>query len=173
MKGALKKAVVAEFDRRLRDQSPHFVRLKRPTDSPVWKWNIGPSLAIFVLLQPFPDDKFAVEIAWSEDGAFPWTDFGRTLVTGSAGRDRVSQRDEGSGLIWDLNPEATAARNAYAEAYMRGEAESAASHLIEGPPISELKKRVPAVVEDAIRQLVELGFPLLKEVAEHRGLKWE
>ena len=55
------------------EQLPLFEPISKGKESPMWSLRITARLTFFILLSiPHDYDKFYVEIAWSNDGEFPW-----------------------------------------------------------------------------------------------------
>ncbi len=171
MRSPIRKKLVDLFARKLRLACPPFVRAAMPRGTPpIWAWKIDTALTFFILFQPFSDyDRFACEIAWSEDGEFPWHSIGEVAVGEPRGRDRLACWEGTRERVWDLAPEATAAIKARLDAYGRGESPS---YSPVDPPIDFVLPRVEPAVEEAVLQLIEKGAHLLRRVAEHRGIPW-
>ena len=69
-------------------------------------------------------DRFVIEIAWSENGEFPWKSIGKTNLDRADGRARLGHLWKKHGLepVWDLAPEKTAGMNEHTAALVRGQA---------------------------------------------------
>jgi hypothetical protein len=169
MRSPIRKEVVALFARELQEKCPQFERFSRK--SPIWARQLG-LLTFFVLLQPFQrSDRFAIEVAWSEDGEFPWGSIGEIDVRKPRGRDRLPCWEEGvQQLEWDLAPEHTSAIEEKIDRLACGEY---VPYTDTNPPIEVVLPRIEPAVQDAVHQLVKKGLPFLRRVAKHRGLKWE
>jgi hypothetical protein len=134
-----------------------------------WAYKAAPNLVFFIALQVVDNyDKFAVEIAWSEDGQYPWHGTGQIEAERPQGRARIEHLVLGGGDLCDLAPEATAAIRAASEARLRGDRVNYGFD----PPIEVVLPRVEPMVRDAIQKLEEYGVPLFRRVAEARSLDW-
>src|SRR5262245_48803320 len=72
MRRNIRKELLARFRQELTQRLPQFRRQTGKTDSPVWAFGLSPKLTFLVKLQPLPKDEFVLEIAWSDDGQFPF-----------------------------------------------------------------------------------------------------
>ena len=126
MRAQLRKRLVATFMREIKQRFPHFSPFDLGGDAPnidVWAWQVDIHLFFFIALSTFfdDDDRFVVEIAWSEDNQFPWQSIGKELrIDAPRGRDRLHTKDRGE-CIWDLTPEVTKVRAARLDALDRKE----------------------------------------------------
>jgi hypothetical protein len=171
MRSPTRKKPVTLFARKLEQRCPAFKRAAMPRGSPpVWAWKIDSALTFFLLVQPFRnEDRFACEIAWSEDGKFPWESIGQVLIGEATGRERLACWEGTPERVWNLAPEATDAINARLDAYARGEAPS---YSTIDPSIELVLPRVEPAVDDALDLLIQTGVPYLRRVVEHRGIAW-
>jgi len=164
-----------ELERRL----PQFHRCGRERgagDSPMWAWELAPKLTYFIKLQPFEDkDQFVIEVAWSDEGTFPWRDLAphppnpelpksrgrlaRLWATGKTEDVWAVVPDEPDEVFWQR----LAARR-------RGEKVSLLGP--KPPPVEEALPRVAPLAEDAVQKLIDYGLPLFRRVAEQRGINW-
>ncbi len=172
MRSAVRKQLIKTFQREFESQYPQFAMLKLPGDTSVkvWEWRVAPSLHYFVLLQPFEqEDKFVLEIAWSEDGEFPWGTMDDVLAPDKPRwRRRLgrSWQPLGRGPVWDAAPEVGEARQARFDAMARGEEWS----YPPDPAIDVVIPRIAPLVRDCLQKFQEYGLPIFKQVAQHRGL---
>jgi hypothetical protein len=137
----------------------------------IWSWKNSANLTFFVLLQAFErEDQFVVEIAWSEDGEYPWHVVGNLNVEQSHGRDRLGQlwRQGADEPVWDVTPEKTVAQQEALEALRLGESPK----YPPDPPVDQILPRVCPLVRDAVTKLEEYGIPLFRQIAKSRGLAW-
>ncbi len=110
MRSAVRKQLVKTFRREFETQYPQFAMLRLPdgTSAKVWEWRVARNLHYFVLLQPFEqDDKFALEIAWSEDGEFPWASMDDVFAADKPRwRERLGclWQPRGREPVWDAAP---------------------------------------------------------------------
>ena len=73
---------------------PRFEQISTASkDTAIWKYEAAPDLTLFVLVTASDNrDAFSVELAWSDNGAFPWNDwcFKFQNLTQTRGRERLS-----------------------------------------------------------------------------------
>jgi hypothetical protein len=168
MRSSIETQLVATFRREMEKQFPKFSPLRLPAKSPsIWVWEIGPQLWVFIVLDAFDDyDQFAIEIAWSQDGEFPWKSFGNQLKLDSAcWRGRLTESDSTS--VCDLTPELTQARERCLEALRNGQADIG---YPVPPPVEHVMPRISPAVDECFLMLRQQGWPILCRVAENRGL---
>jgi hypothetical protein len=171
MRGELLKEVRARFNDELSSRFPRFELARRDGGLWTWSWKIGKGLTFFVSLQAIEkSDKFVVELAWSEDGEFPWSAIRKFSVTKPSGRIRLGRLWEKSGPepVWDLAPETSAEWDEHIQALARGERPTYPSDL----PIDQVRPRINPMVHDAIGKLEQYGFPIYRSIAERYGLEW-
>jgi hypothetical protein len=170
MRGSLQKEVFAQFEKELSARLPQFELVSK--DRPWrWVWKFESSLTFFVLMNSVDMwDKFFVEIAWSENGEFPWKSMGKTKIDRESGRDRLGRlwKKLGEEPLWDLAPEKTDGMNEHIDALVHGKVLDYPSDL----PLEGILPRVCPLVHDALDKLEQYGVPLLRQVAEVRGLTW-
>ena len=171
MRSAVRKHVVKTFQREFERQYPQFSLLKLPSGTPkVWEWRVAPNLHYFVLLQPFrQEDIFVLEIAWSEDGAFPWANMGGVFAPDKPHwRRRLGWlwQPHGEEPVWDAAPEVGEARQARFDAMLRHEEVSYPAP----PAVDVVIPRIAPLVHDCLEKFREYGLPIFNEVAQHRGL---
>lgn len=172
MRGRLWKKVNTSFKRELEQRLPQFGFDDKDGQFWIWRWQIASDLHFFVALQGFDRrDQFVLEVAWSENGEFPWGKAGDPIVVEqSEGRERLGflWSQGPSEPRWDLAPEKTAADEAHIKARARGE------HLpyAEDPPVELVLPRIEPLIHDAIEKLEQYGIPLFRRVAEAHGIKW-
>jgi hypothetical protein len=166
MRSALKKELATRFRQKIERRFPKFSRLKE--SSGIWQWQVGPECWLFIALDAFDNrDEFTVEIAWSQDGKFPWASFGKQLnLDASSWRDRL-RGPNSPGIIWDLAPEVTQAREKRVDALLSG---GDKGPYLSPPPIREIMPRIGPAVDNCFAMLEEKGWPILVQAAEHRGL---
>lgn len=184
MKSSLERELVALFTVAFEHSLPLFKPCGAEcaaggADYSVWALCVSPNLTFFVMLQPFDnEDRFTVEIAWSDDGKFPWRESGPRLckIEGPKARRRlprlwfVGQTEPVWEVIRRRTFEETRAR---IKAMSRGDRDEVEriDRLTE-VPLDEAMSRVPALVEDAVQKLIDYGLPVFRRVAENRGLTW-
>src|SRR3954463_2933080 len=111
MRSAVREELMKSFERELQTRCPQFKFSDSDRDLRIWSWKISPTLVFFVAVQAFKSsDKFAVEVAWSESGEFPWGGMGRLELDQSEARNRLvllwpGAREE---PVWDPAPEIAA-----------------------------------------------------------------
>ena len=170
MRSKIRKLLVSTFQRAIEAQQPRFAPSKHSDGSfRIWQWSIAPSLHFFVALQPFEkDDIFVLEIAWSENDAFPWGDRGGEFrVDKPDWRERLGHlwQPVGKSPVWDLAPELTEARQDRLDALRKGEEMDYATP----PDVEIVLPRVAPLVDDSLRKFREYGLPVFERVALHRG----
>lgn len=172
MRAAIRKRLVATFRHGFEKAYPPFspIKLKRGSPS-VWAWEITPALTFFVSVDPFDgEDRFVIEVAWSDDGAFPWSSIAEPLdFAAPQWRDRLSMLwiHQGKEHVWDLAPEEGIAREARWEARRDG----GRVEFPDPPAVDVVVSRIDAAVADCLQKFQEYGVPLFEKVAENRGLK--
>ena len=174
MRQKIREELVARFRPELERRLPDFHSHNENLDDPTWAWQLGPTLTFFVQLQPFDNkDQFVLEIAWSEDGQFPWWPMPSTRLTVEAPQWHVRlARLWATGPmadVWAVVPDRTdAERKAKIEVLKRGDTEE----WLRKVPEEAVMPFVAPLVEDAVQKLIEFGLPLFRKVAEHRGIPW-
>ena len=175
MRHKIRKELLArfrlEFERRLPDFHSH----KEKLDDPTWAWQEAPKLTFFVQLQLCDNkDQFVLEIAWSEDGLFPWWPMPSTRLQIDAPQWHVQLArlwaTAAMADAWEIVPAETASaeRKARLAALDRGEVQE----FMRETPEEEYLPRVAPLVEDAVQKLIDFGLPLFRRVAEQRGIPW-
>lgn len=170
MRTALRKQLDALLEDRFDADFPMFKRLQTPKSEPsIWAACQKPkSLTFFIVLYPIKkEDSFAVEIAWSENGKFPWDSIGFALDVASPNwRGRIGQllvppRDS----IWELDTEYKRAGRRWLEAMERGK--------ISEPPtpdsVSNISENLPSIIEDVVKTINKHAIPLFLAVQKLRG----
>jgi hypothetical protein len=170
MRSPLSKKIIASFKREFESRFSHF---SIGDTQPLWwrwDWKIAPMLTFFMILQAFErKDQFVLEVAWSENGEFPWRSVGRLDIEQPEGRDRLGRLwTRGEEPVWDLAPEATEAIKEDIEALARGES----AKYIPDPPIKQLLPRIDPLVQDAINKFEQYGMPFFQKVAQKRDILW-
>jgi len=129
---------------------------------------VSAELWLFIALAVFDDDdRFAVEIAWSENEDFPWSCIGKLLNIGAlCWRGRLTNSD-GREMIWDLAPEVTKAIELRLDALRNGIDD--AFGYPAPPPIDVVIPRIESAVGDCLARIEQRGFSILRRVAEFRG----
>jgi hypothetical protein len=182
MRSPIREELMSRFAPELGRRLPQFQRGGKERgagDIPMWAWEIAPSLTFFVMLQPFEDkDQFTVEIAWSDDGKFPWRELGANLFKIESPRCRrrlarlwsKSQVDPTWEIVRSRTFEETSAR---IKALSRGDREEVQrlDQLVE-VSVEKAIPRVAPLVADAVQKLIDYGLPLFQRVVEQRGLTW-
>jgi len=171
MRPPIRKQLVTAFQRDFEKLYPQFSLLKLPSSSTltIWAWSVDPRLAFYVALSPFKDeDSFALEVAWSEDGEFPWTSFGQVDVEAPARRERLGRlwARHGKEPVWDAAPEVATAMQGRFDAIQRGEEVS----YPPPPAVEVVIPRIARLVDDCLQKFREYALPLFNQVAQHRGL---
>ena len=171
MRPKVRQHLVKTFQREFEKRYPQFSLLKVANGvTKVWRWHIAANLHYFVALHPFrQEDKFVLEIAWSEDGEFPWSSIGDAIDPNKAcWRERLGflWQSQAKEPVWDAAPEVGEARQARFDAMDRGEEVS----YPPPPPIDVVLPRIAPLVEDCLQKFVEYGMPVFEQVAQHRGL---
>ncbi len=112
-----------------------------------------------------------LEIAWSEDGEFPWSSFANEFgLDEPRWRKRIGRlwKRGGDEPVWDAAPEVNAATQVRLDAMRRGEPVS-----YPGPPppaVDVVIPRIAPLVEDCLQTFRQFGMPIFEQVARHRGL---
>jgi hypothetical protein len=172
MRSPIRKELIACFEREFKPRFPQFAPALKDRRFCTWAWKIAPNLTFFIGLQAFQrEDQFAIEVAWSENGEFPWHGIGQIEADKPLGRERVGVlfKTGPREVTWDLAPEATAGMQRNIEGRVRGELARFDYH----PPIELVLPRVEPIVRDAIEKLEQYGVPLFRRVAEARKLDWD
>jgi hypothetical protein len=170
MRSPLRKELFVRFEHALRERFPQFTFFEKDRETRTWRWTVAPGLTFFVFLQAFQgNDQFTVEVAWSEDGQFPWEVVAKTKIDQPQGRDRLAWLwDKGPETpVWDLDPEHSARVAEHLKSL-------SSEHALEYPPDSPTEKLLPRLgplVKDAINKFEQFGMPLFRQVTEVRGLK--
>ena len=171
MRSSIRKKLTACFRREFQPRFPQFAPALKDRNFWTWAYEIAPNLTFFIALQAFDRyDEFVIEVAWSEDGEYPWQHSGQIEVDRPMGRERVGVffKTGPREVTWNLAPEATAAIREANEARVRGER---VNYQFD-PPIEVVLPRVEPMVRDAIEKLEQYGVPLFRRVAEARKLDW-
>lgn len=75
MESRIAKKLRKEFEQRLVEQFPQFVRVKTcdiPPGDRLYQWEMGDGLTVYLFLALAPNrDEFTIEAAWSRKGRFP------------------------------------------------------------------------------------------------------
>lgn len=162
MHSDISAAVRQEFHSRLGATLPHFAvsnELDTPPGSVLYRWAARDDLVFFLLLQFHRREEwFTVEIAWSRHGRWPATEVDRDPDLDSrkdtsrfrAGRLWAPPQED---IWWRLAPRVSV------EAPLEG-------HFV-AVPQDELRRRVPAAVDDAVQRLVQHAVPYFTRVAAH------
>jgi YD repeat-containing protein len=169
MRSSLQKMVFSRLASELQSRLPQFTPLPKQGALRLWQWAISDALTFFIGYQPIKDkDEFVLEVAWSEDGEFPWEIVGKIFPRQPKGRERLGflWQKVGWEPVWNLAPEMTAAVRAHTAALIRNE------HLPypDDPPVDQLKPRIEPLVIDAVDKLEQYGIPLFREIAKVRGI---
>jgi len=172
MRSPLRKELLVRFKTTMQARFPHFEYMSEDRGPWRWIWQATPNLTLFILLQALErDDKFVLEVAWSEDGTFPWGRIGRIKVDQPQGRDRLGSLWHQPGQaapVWDIAPEMTIAMEEHRHSRVSGQSLPYPSD----PPIEDVFLRVSPLVCDAVAKLEEYGIPLFRQVLEVRGASW-
>ena len=171
MQPVLKRALRGTFNERLIVRLLNFALRKK--DGSMWIWTrlLATNLTFFVALQVKKDwDKFVVEIAWSDDGEFPFDIMGKDDPALNRGRTRLGKLWKPLGVEpdWDLDSEHTQAM----DAMLHGLAKGMPLKFPLNGDTDVLILRVPVLVDDALNKLQEYGVPLFQRVAETHGVTW-
>lgn len=171
MRGPLKREVFSTFRKEVSQRFLEFALVKEIASFWLWEWRAASNLTFFFALQAFEDrDKFVLEVAWSEDGQFPWKSLGKGKVALPQGRIRLARlwKKGGEEPVWDLAPETTQGTQDHIAARARGEKMAYPTDM----PVEQLTPRIPALVHDAIDKLEQYGLPLFRQVAESHHIAW-
>lgn len=172
MKSRLKMDLSSCFSQELQARFPQFTLADQDRDWWAWAWKIAPNLSFFVTLQAMErGDQFVIEVAWSEDGQFPWGAMGKIKASQPQGRERLARLWERSARepVWDLDPEMSEGTRKYLEAL--GRAETLAPPA--DKPAGQLSARVGPMVQDSLDRLEQYGLPRFRQVAGARGVEWQ
>jgi len=157
------------FERELTARWPLFALDHSERDWKSWSWRLAPNLVLFVALQTKERvDQFLVEVAWNEEGSFPWGAIGTVDVGGREGRERLSRLWDAEEPVWDVDPEKTA----HIAENFRARRDGKATTEPRDVPLGQAVPRVPALVADAVQKLDQYGMPLFRQVAKARQVKW-
>lgn len=174
MRRPILKELLRRFVQEFEAKFPQFKRSKEQFDDPLWRWRLGPDLTFFVSLRPFDDhDEFAVDVAWSDNGRFPWDHLGELSDTEQPKcRGPLSRLWARTGLeaVWDIEPQ-----QSDEEFWARIDASERGEDVPPWPPrspVEEILPRVSPLVEDAMEKLSRYGMPLFRRVARKRGIAW-
>jgi hypothetical protein len=171
MRSKIRKHLVATFQREFEEQHPQFA-LSKLSDgaTKIWEWRVSPSFHCFAVLHPFEqEDKFAIEIAWSEDGSFPWASMGDEFSPDRrCWRERLGRlwAPHGKEPLWDAAPEVAAARQARFDVMLDG-------GQVSYPPPPDVDVAIPRIgplVDDCLQKFREYRLPVFEHVAQHRGI---
>jgi hypothetical protein len=169
MRSPLRKELFACFQRKLLERFAQFALFEKGRGTWTWRWTIAPHLTFFLFLQAYDDkDQFTVEVAWSDDGEFPFGAIGRTKIDEPQGRQRLGKLwDKGPEIpVWDVDPEHSARVREYLKSL-------SSDQVLEYPPDLPIEKALPRVaplVDDALDKFEQFGMPLFRQVAEVRGI---
>ena len=173
MRSPLRRMTVELFRKKMKEQFPLFEPISKGKESPMWSLRITARLTFFILLSiPHDYDKFYVEIAWSNDGEFPWDRHSEVV---KAELPKCRQRlqylwSNEDNSPWSIVPELS--HEERMKIIMESDDDDDTPLRQPDPPLEEALKRVPPLVEDAVNKVVEYAIPLFKKVTEHRKLKW-
>lgn len=170
MRPAIRKSLVSHFTAELERTLPQFHRTQaQKHEPPIWACqSVSTLVTFFILLQPHTRaDRFSLELAWSENGEFPWEQIGRVNLGEPSGRERYPCWETNKEETWDLAPEATAAIKAQLDALSRGQY---VPHADIDPPVEQVLPNIEPAVADAVKKLAERGLPFFRKVADHRGI---
>lgn len=170
MRTAIRKRLDALLEDRFDADFPMFKRLQIPKNEPsIWAACQTPkSLTFFIVIYPIKkEDSFAVEIAWSENGKFPWDSIGYELdLTSQSWRGRVGQvlippRDS----IWELDPEYKRAGMRWLEAIERGKVTAEPTNGL----VSDICQNLPPIIDDVVKTIKNHAIPLFFAIQKLRG----
>jgi len=139
----------------------------------MWSLRITARLTFFILLSiPHDYDKFYVEIAWSNDGEFPWDRYSEVVkVELTKCRKRLSRLwSKENRTPWSIVSELS--HEEFMKIIMESDDDDDTPLRQPDPPLEEALKRVPPLVEGAVGKVVEYAIPLFQKVTKHRKLKW-
>jgi hypothetical protein len=182
MRSLIREELMARFAPELEGRLPQFRCCGKEHgagDLPIWAWGIAPSLTFFVMLQPLDNkDQFTVEIAWSDDGKFPWRELGLRFfkIESPRSRRRLARLWSKAQIdpVWEVVRSRTLEESrARSQAQSRGDREEVRrlDQLID-VSVEEAIQRVSPLVADAVQKLIDYGLPLFRQVAEQRGIGW-
>ena len=182
MRSRIRKELIAKFAPAMQRVLPDFSRCgeeRSAGDQIMWAWELAPNLTCFVMLNIADNkDDFAIEVAWSDDGKYPWNNpgFKFTDLDVLKCRDRLS-------FLWVTRASEfrwVVVRTLTTDEYAAKMAALIAGDLDEvrriGQPaevsIDEALPRVAPLVEDAAQKLIDYGIPLFRRVAEQHGIDY-
>jgi hypothetical protein len=182
MRPKLRKRLEQCFSGALEKRLPQFTICqddRNPQGELVWAWELAHALTFFVLLNIADDyDDFAIEVAWSDDRAFPWRAFGDRFEKIAVPKYRQRLSFLWVTGKWEFRWEIVR-RQTYEEvsakiaAQKRGDyAEARRIEKLIEVPTQDALLRVPPLVNDAVHKLDEFGISLFRKVAEIQGVKW-
>jgi hypothetical protein len=134
----------------------------------MWVWNRPSNVSAFILLQPMQKtDAFAMEIAWSDDGKFPWREFVGALP------DRLPRRWRGRlSRLWVQSKQeylwSTSQSDSQADFWARLNAREPGKALdlltSPQPPVDEAITKLDPLIQDVIDKLARYALPLFDRV---------
>lgn len=160
MRAALRRQLDTQFKVRFNAAFPMFNRLQMSKSEPsIWAaCKTLRSLTFFIMIVPLEkEDSFALEIAWSENGPFPWDSIGMAPdLTLQRWRGRVGQlfvppRDS----IWELDPEYRRAGMRWLAALERGKPAQEPSR----DSVSNICQHLPSAINDVAKTIENHAIP--------------
>ena len=178
MRAGLFKLICEQFASAIVKSYPSFKLTKK--DQRWWEWRneLASDLHCIIALQAMErDDIFTVEIAWSDENAFPYRAPNKLSLDnvkgrrrlGSIWRDAIEPGWSGTSPNWDLVPEMTVAVDEHIRALAQGQN----TPLPKPPPIDAAKTRIPPLVDDALAKIDKYAIPMFREVARVREIEWK
>jgi hypothetical protein len=163
MKEPVLKDLVAAFEGEMSRCLPRFKRFYDPNYVDLhlsfWAWTLSSRLTFFLLISAAEDhDEFGVEIAWSDDGLFPWRNPARP---GNRLEELPRVREDLSFLWvnkvayrWAVIPRLKwKDHQAKSEARKRGDMEEVRRlNSLQDVPMDEALRRIGPLVNDAVQK---------------------
>lgn len=166
MQSKLAKALRSQFEKELKNSLPAFSsddHSEVPSGWRSYRFKVTPTLTLFVVLCLSPrDDRFTVELGWSEIGRLPVSGAFRPTDSPRDGglmfRLSVLWHPQGRDHWWVLGHERTL--------------EEMANFVPDQPAEEKMPDVVPKVA-DAIEKIVTFGLPYFEKIAADKGVTVE
>ena len=166
MQSKLAKALRNQFETELKRNVPAFLEDKESELPPGWRsyrLNVAPGLTLFIALCLSPkDDRFTVELGWSEIGRLP-----------AAGAFGPTDPPKGGGLTFRLSALWHPQRHDYWWVLGRQRTLEEMANFVPDQPAEEKLPDVAPKVADAIEKIVMFGLPYFEMIAAEKGVSVE
>jgi hypothetical protein len=158
------------FERRLGEELPRFQRATQVKISPecrLYEWGYDEKLRFFIVLQTHQsEDRFTIEVAWSKNGVWP---DGHVPLPASPSLDTPSgEMRFRIGLLWSNQPDHWWQLLPGGQDVVWRPAPRASEEIWRAiaspPPIEDVLKVVPAVVDDAMEKIHAFVIPYFERV---------